>query len=132
MCDSIIWIEPSKPFGDVPCPRCGGLIWFVETGDELLVFDSREARQIRNEIRQLAADQLEWAELISPAGPWQRFWRRAIGNDSLDQLELIYQVETHFKVDVEPMPERRKVKITSTDEYVDYLTFRILEYKHRE
>ena len=60
---------PSQPTGDVPCPRCGHLIWPVgtEVGVKRLESTKRAIRQLAGEIERTAKDsptQLQMAEIL--------------------------------------------------------------------
>ena len=35
VCGQFVRMTPSEPTGDAPCPHCGCLLWFIDTGSEL-------------------------------------------------------------------------------------------------
>ena len=35
VCGQRVWVDPSRPPGDAPCPKCGTLLWFGEEPDRL-------------------------------------------------------------------------------------------------
>ncbi|MEX0701348.1 MAG: hypothetical protein WD069_04570 [Planctomycetales bacterium] len=53
LCEAEIRIEPSLPFGDAPCPRCGVLLWFVRFDSETRYYEEEHAEAIRERLRQL-------------------------------------------------------------------------------
>lgn len=80
VCGQAVQIEPSRPFGDAPCPACGALLWFVAGDPGLRLFDPvapglaerlaehlgispEEVRASRPE--ELGIDSLDLAELLS-------------------------------------------------------------------
>lgn len=42
VCNKPVRIEPSRPFGDAPCPNCGALLWFVSVDSDALFYDSAD------------------------------------------------------------------------------------------
>jgi len=49
ICGKPVHLSPSKPTGEAPCPRCGVLLWFVETSDGIWFFNKRESILGRSE-----------------------------------------------------------------------------------
>lgn len=72
ICETVITIEPSSAFGDAPCPRCGTLLWFVNTEHGLRLFDAELVELVRQamanafgpDVRISNADSLDMAELV--------------------------------------------------------------------
>jgi acyl carrier protein len=88
VCASEVRIEPSRPFGDAPCPACGTLLWFVAIGSEARLFDPIQDERVHRfaERLGLSPDDLQ-------AGRW-----RDLGIDSLDMVELIMELEEELDI----------------------------------
>jgi acyl carrier protein len=71
VCERWVLVEPSSPFGDSICPRCGQLLWWFGTRIEV------EPGTIR---------------LDTPV--------RDFGVDSLDVVELVMEAEERFGITV--------------------------------
>jgi acyl carrier protein len=86
VCGHALRIEPTQSFGDVPCPACGTLLWFVTDGEGMRLFGPREARLIELLAIQLGVnpDRLRAGRLDE------------LGMDSLDVAELIMALEEQF------------------------------------
>ncbi|KAA5542264.1 STAS domain-containing protein [Roseiconus nitratireducens] len=42
ICREEIWLDPSQPTGDAPCPNCGHLLWFSDPPIAVVTFTSGE------------------------------------------------------------------------------------------
>ncbi len=42
VCASEIWLNPSQPVGDAPCPHCGHLLWYSDPPITVVTFTSDE------------------------------------------------------------------------------------------
>src|SRR5262245_18635563 len=83
VCGSFVCVEPSKPFGDAPCPNCGTMLWFVSLGTQPLFYDSTDERVVR-----FLVDRLRIDPEILRAGRWDD-----MKADSLDIVELVMELE---------------------------------------
>lgn len=54
LCMADVIVEPSVFFGDVTCPRCGQLLWFIQSSDELHVFDRQRTSDARDRVTAVA------------------------------------------------------------------------------
>lgn len=83
LCHAIVALEPSRPFGDAPCPSCGALLWFVELKSGSHLYD-----------REMVASILERMErVLHRAGLSEDSLGTA---DSLDVVELVMDLEEEF------------------------------------
>jgi hypothetical protein len=83
VCGHAFNIEPSKPFGDAPCPACGTLLWFVTNGEGARFFDPEAGGLI-----ELVAARLGVSPDAVRTGRLAEF-----GLDSLDVVELVMELE---------------------------------------
>jgi acyl carrier protein len=92
VCGAVICLEPSGPVGDVPCPYCGQLLWFVQLWRHVKYFRAEDvAPTVRRKIHDVIAA-----------------WARKNGRDlwyfhdldSLDMVELILDLETELGVTI--------------------------------
>ena len=97
VCGSEVLIEPSGPFGDAPCPRCGALLWFLALPDAIRLFEEEAARNFQEATRGIVAKYFAVSE--------DRAWREEIGADSLDLVELVMELEAELGSDWDD-PER--------------------------
>jgi hypothetical protein len=84
ICRSAIRIEPSRPFGDAPCPNCGCLLWFVAGKSETRFYNSADERLINLLAKRFNVD----PDLIR-ADRWNE-----LDIDSLDVVEMIMEFES--------------------------------------
>src|SRR5947209_13760658 len=83
VCGAEIRIDPSQPPGDAPCPRCGQLVWFDQTG-------------LQRRALEMIASRLGFdASAINFDSPLAD-----LGTDSLDVVELILELEEEFGTNV--------------------------------
>jgi acyl carrier protein len=54
-------VEPSRPPGDAPCPRCGGLVWFLA---EKVDRKGRPITRSTSFSNDLGLDSLEMADFV--------------------------------------------------------------------
>ncbi len=84
-------VEPSLPFGDAPCPRCGCLLWFALVApDERLFFEHDLADDVRERTLEVLAVRLGVSKDELEADPSVVTKK---GLDSLDLVELVMDVE---------------------------------------
>lgn len=86
-------VEPSAPFGDAPCPRCGSLLWFLEVGNSLQFYEFEDAKLFRDRAIRVAAETLGVDEDEIRNNP---AFLQASGADSLDMVELVTEFESEF------------------------------------
>ena len=97
ICDAEIYIEPSQPFGDAPCPACGQLLWFTRRRDGLMFYDSTKAKIRKSRIREFIAQQLGVAFNKIPQNINELDVLK-LGGDSLDVVELFMELEEEFDI----------------------------------
>jgi len=100
ICDSILRLEPSEPFGDAPCPFCGHLIWFIKRQNGIIFYDLETAKTKKLQIRQFIANQLGVSVNKVPESI-QGFNSMDLAADSLDVVELFMEFEAKFDTDPE-------------------------------
>lgn len=96
VCDSMINIEPSFPFGDAACPSCGELLWFTLGNGGLMFHDASTGETKKKRIRELVAKQLG----VSPDSLPEDIQELGVllGGDSLDVVELVMVLEEEFDI----------------------------------
>ena len=82
LCEAEIQLEPSRPHGDAPCPRCGQLLWFVDTSDGFRLFAPDDL------LDRIATKLGVNRDEISSLDDLTKF-----GSDSLDMIELLMELE---------------------------------------
>ena len=75
-CGNDVFVESSTPFGDVPCPWCGHLLWFVQMTSDQWFFDKQEIDEIQCKI-------IEQKLAVSPIDSM----------DSMDFVEVTFLLE---------------------------------------
>lgn len=89
ICGASIVIEPSKPFGDAPCPACGSLLWFATIDHGQLFFDA-----VGSSLVELLAERFD----VSPESiRGKRLDELDFG--SLDVVEILMEIEEEFGAD---------------------------------
>lgn len=83
LCGAAVRIEPSRPFGDAPCPACGTLLWFISADKGARFFNPRDPGLV-----DLLAARLGVSPEFISAGGWSE-----AGIDSLDLVELVMELE---------------------------------------
>ena len=95
LCGAEIRIEFSAPMGDAPCPHCGQLLWFLQTGNETRYIERELGeplieRLIRFFSEQWGVPQAKLREMVV-AGDYS--FLTETGADSLDLVELVMELE---------------------------------------
>ena len=90
ICDSAVYIESSKPFGDAPCPSCGTLLWFLQSPAQTRFLTGDEAGTIRELLEAVNSHDEESA---SAAADQLFALLKRLGADSLDVVELVMEFE---------------------------------------
>jgi acyl carrier protein len=101
VCGAKMWIDPSLPPGDAPCPQCGQLVWF----------DPADSRRRALEI---IAARLG----LDPGAINTDSSLTDLGADSLDFAELIMELEEEFEANI---PDGVAEKIRTLGELVEWL-----------
>ncbi len=91
VCGSEVCIEPSKPTGEAPCPRCGVLLWFLALPEGVRLFDDQTAERFRGAITGVLAEFFQTSE--------EDAWERVTGADSLELVEVVLELEGEFGSD---------------------------------
>ena len=55
VCGKAVHVEPSLPFGDVPCPNCGHLLWFLAFTSETRLLLPEDNADVRGRVLDIAA-----------------------------------------------------------------------------
>ena len=86
-------VTPSVFTGDATCPRCGQLLWFIQTEETTRLFDGQQSSTIRDRIVDIVANRLGVdGDKISN----HHTVLRDFGVDSLDAVELVMELEEEF------------------------------------
>jgi len=83
-------VEPSVFIGDATCPRCGQLLWFIQTSEATRIFDAQPSSTTRDRIIDIVANQLG---VDREKIPNNATWLNDLGADSLDTVELVMELE---------------------------------------
>ena len=101
--------------GDAPCPKCGTLLWFIETGEGVRYYDAEEYASIREKLLEVMSHRLGVnREQISDSTSFVKDF----GIDSLDIVELVMGIEEQFG---ETIPDIEPARITTVGELIDFL-----------
>ncbi len=103
VCRGDVRISASLPFGDAPCPNCGCLLWFVGLPDEQLLFEYEAAEVIRERILERLSQELGVSKHKLEADPSLLKHRL----DSLDEVELLMEIEDELGIHWDDSGERR-------------------------
>jgi acyl carrier protein len=91
VCDNVVRVEPSGPFGDAPCPSCGTLLWFIKHSGSAFYFAGEEADRVRGLIGTLLSSDLESHE--QAIQKLKTILDKSLA-DSLDVVELVMEIES--------------------------------------
>jgi len=107
ICNADVCIEPSRPPGDAPCPRCGSLLWFSRTPSGEECYDYHIVAPFREKISRIVCERLGITneQISNPATSFLN----DIGADSLDIVELVMELEEEFGITI-PDDEAEKIK----------------------
>ncbi|HVU86200.1 MAG TPA: acyl carrier protein [Pirellulales bacterium] len=100
LCGAVTNLEYSDPAGDAPCPSCGQLLW--------------QSAALLSQFQNRFAESLNVAPDLITANT--RF--NDLGADSLDQVELIMELEEEFDLDI---PDEAAVRITTIGDAIRYI-----------
>jgi hypothetical protein len=90
ICGRVVRIEPSRPYGDAPCPSCGTLLLLSQVDRFARFFIREEAEAIRERIRTFSQDDEETCEATIRQ---LQFVLARHGADSPDLVELVMEIE---------------------------------------
>lgn len=90
VCNHSFVIEPSQPFGDAPCPRCGHLLWFVAIRQTPVLVTLANDHELPDRVLRHLANQLGVPMETLRANP--RLLEK-LAVDSLDTVELVMELE---------------------------------------
>ncbi len=85
-----IVVEPSVLVGDATCPCCGHLLWFVQTGDTIRLFDSLRSHREKDRVLEIIADRLGVDRNRFTNDP---YLVPDLDAESLELLELVMELE---------------------------------------
>jgi acyl carrier protein len=93
LCLANVIVEPSVVIGDATCPRCGQLLWFIQTADTTRLFDSQQSNPMKERVIEVIASQLGVDREQIANNP---ALLNDIGADSVDVFELVMELEEEF------------------------------------
>ncbi len=117
VCHAVVCIEPSRPFGDAPCPQCGVLLWFLPTSAGVSLHETERIAALRQRI----ADRLSADLGINPEAALEPSFLADVGTDSLDIVELMMELEEEFGLTI---PDVDAERIRTIGDAIDYLVRR--------
>lgn len=103
ICGAWVTVQPADPLDDAPCPKCGTLLWPMTHGRGS---DFLRAEEISPEQRR------KLIEIIAPCSD---------DMDSLDQAELLMDVEDLFEVSI---PDDEAERMRSPRDVIEWLVGR--------
>jgi acyl carrier protein len=108
-------VEPPQRYGEMPCPRCGSLLWFRQDRAGLRLHDAPEAAAIRKRVQEIVGANLGVEpERLTDASSFVQ----DVGADTLDIVELVMELEEGFGITI---PDADAEKILTVGDLVDYL-----------
>lgn len=90
LCGSNVHIDPPPLFGDMPCPHCGRLLWYVCSYPETRIFEYEAAATARTRLIDRVAQRLG-IEREQVSGDPRRL--ECFVSDPLDLVELVMDIE---------------------------------------
>ena len=120
VCFSKIVIEPSRPSGDAPCPKCGTLLWFIKSGRGVYYHESDKIAPIREKVMEAIRRHLGGAP--KHLADSTSFIADVVA-DSLDIVELVMEMEEKLGVTI---PDAEAEQIKTVGEAIDYIARRRL------
>lgn len=96
VCQAHVVIEPSIVIGDAPCPKCGHLLWFFHTPEQVRVFNTSQTQTKRFRLVKHVADQLGISptQLLASEDLCEE-----LAIDSLEMMELMIEAEEELEID---------------------------------
>lgn len=99
ICEKLICVDPSLPTGDVPCPRCGTLLWFVVAEGAYRFYPQGDISPRKKQLLELLAN--------APT-------------DSLEFVEFVMELEEEFGSDGGGLAEKMQ-EMRSIGDFIDYI-----------
>lgn len=91
LCRQHLVPDPPPLYGDVTCPHCGELLWFVWRGGVPAYYDQFDAIEIQRRVKSMVAATLGIAPDQVP-DDFQQL-TKSLGADSLDIVEIVMELE---------------------------------------
>jgi acyl carrier protein len=112
-CKAEVRLEPTGTPGNLPCPKCGHVLWAYPAGPR--VYDAEAVAPIMEKIAGMIEETLKVKpEQINASASFMQ----DLGADSLDIVELVMALEEEFKVTI---PDEQAEKIKTVADAVDYI-----------
>lgn len=86
-------IDPSKPYGDATCAKCGSPLWFVTLKKGVRIVDARRLPTIRDRAVKVISEQLGVPEHELTSDNSTAFFVKELAADSLDLVQLVMEFE---------------------------------------
>jgi acyl carrier protein len=120
VCDGAVVIDSSYLAGDVPCPACGTLLWFVRTSQGLRLYDEQTV-PAEKRLRIAAVVERLFADLwvVRAGAPSGNTVFAELGFDSLDVVELVMDLEEELGLSV---PDEAAEGMHTLGDLIDWLT----------
>lgn len=94
LCGADVVVEPNLLIGDATCPRCGQLLWFIQSAAATQVFDAEQTSAVRERALEFIANQLG----VDPEQVANHpALVKDLGADSLDTMELVMELERELR-----------------------------------
>jgi acyl carrier protein len=115
VCNSDIRIEPSPPSGDAPCPKCGTLLWFIDSPSGMRFYKSDSVAPIQESLQGIISETLGLnKEQITSSSSFLA----DLQADSLDTVELVMALEEEFDLSISE-DDLRQMK--TVGDVIDYI-----------
>lgn len=90
LCGAAVVVERSILIGDATCPRCGQLLWFLQSPEKSHFFAAEHSSTVRDRILAIIADRLgvDRDQILNNAT-----LLTDQQSDSLDTVELVMELE---------------------------------------
>jgi acyl carrier protein len=116
VCHADIFIEPSQPSGDAPCPKCGHLLWFLNIGGAVRFYGKGEISEAERRAGEMIAEFVARRAKVRAAGSSDAW--EDLGLDSLDVVELVMELEEEFEITI---PNDQAEKIKTVSDAIDFI-----------
>jgi acyl carrier protein len=115
ICATTVTVGATQRYGEVPCPRCGAMMWFCQDRAGLRLHDAEEAAAIRKRVQEIVGENLGVEpERLTDASSFVQ----DVGADTLDIVEMVMELEEAFGISI---PDADAEKILTVGDLVDYL-----------
>jgi acyl carrier protein len=116
LCGADIFIEPSLPSGDAPCPECGHLLWFLNVGGAVCFYGKGEISELQRRVGGLIIEFVGRRAKVRVAGPSDAL--DDLGLDSLDVVELVMELEEEFDITI---PDDHAERMKTIRDVLDFI-----------